>query len=226
MALTEDAVPMSWAPFSMRFDTGVGGRLGAPVSGNIGWAPAQLNRMTEPELAPAAVEAVAVSAPVAAPVRRAAPAHHPVAQLPSGQYAGQPVAAGQYAGPQYPAGQPAGPQYPAGQYAGPQYPAGQYAGPQYPAAQELVRPTRVAAPPLPRGRPQPVAVPPFDPLALVAIVMAFFLPPIALVVAVASVRRAARAGKNVTLSVLAVLVAGIATLVNLGLIAAILESFG
>ena len=65
----------------------------------------------------------------------------------------------------------------------------------------------------------------FEPLALGAFFMLFLAPPIAFLMAIASVRRAAKTKVPPMLSWIAVLVTGFATLWSLGFIAALIESF-
>ncbi len=79
------------------------------------------------------------------------------------------------------------------------------------------RPARSDRPPGPGSLP-------FDPLALGAFFVIFFAPPIALLIAIASLRRAAKAGISPVLSWIALLAAGFATLLSLGLVAAVIDA--
>lgn len=69
------------------------------------------------------------------------------------------------------------------------------------------------------------AVATFDPMAIVAIILTFVVPPFALVVAIASVRRAYRTGVSPALSWLSVLVAGVGTLLTFGILSSITSVF-
>lgn len=191
----------SWAPFGMRaLDDAALGRLGAPVASGMSWAPVQLQR-GGPD-APA--EPVGVPAPAPPRPQRPRPAPAPPRPPERGRAASLPRAA---AGP--------------GGVALPRPPG--------PPVVSLPRPPGPRAAPVGAAGPRTPTVPvrlPFEPLAFVAILVSFFFAPFGLALAFASLSRAGKTGARRGLSVLAILVAGVATLVNFGILAAIVESFG
>ncbi len=64
----------------------------------------------------------------------------------------------------------------------------------------------------------------FEPLAIGAFFVVFFAPPIALFMAIASLRRAYQKGVSPVLSWIALLVSGFATVISLGIFAAVVDA--
>lgn len=88
-----------------------------------------------------------------------------------------------------------------------------------------------SGPPAPQGGPPPARGGSgtsqnlsFEPLALGAFFVLFFAPPVALLMAIASVRRAYQRGLSPVLSWIALLVTGFATLVSLGFLASVVDA--
>ncbi len=75
------------------------------------------------------------------------------------------------------------------------------------------------------ARPSSVRTASFDPMAIVAIVLTFVLPPVALALALASLGRSYKTGVSPALSWLSVLVAGVGTLITFGILSTIVAAF-
>ncbi len=202
----------SWLPFGRaRLAAASRGMTAAasatPVRRRIPMAPVQLGRVADE---PSARGPEALSAP-AMPLEPAMPSA-PAMPLPSAQPR-----------PPRPPSPPRPPRPP--QRRSPQVPA---------AARPATAPVTVRMP-----APEPVVrtadrvtsrrrpgTPPFDGLAIAAIVLAFIVAPFALVLAIASVRRAYAKGVSPLLSWLALLLAGFTTLVTTGLWSVVIGVLG
>ena len=220
----------SWLPFgsarlaasSGESTRGGAGGMGTPVRTRINMAPIQLGRaanqrrMQAPVLAPTMPPVPAMSSAPQRPQRP--PQRPPVHATPSPAPAARTYAA--TSTPNRATEAPSRTSYvPSSRAPAPALPAG------VSTTGRMPRQRPVGQRPVGTGWSRPPGAPPFDGLAIAAILMTFIVPPFALVLAIASLRRAYAKGVSPLLSWLALLMSGVGTLLTLGLLSWVAETF-
>ena len=245
----------SWLPFGpsrrSEMTTGLSGvRTRAVGRSRIPMAPVQLGRAAM-DRAPVAVIPVAFDLPPAEPTMRARPPQAPTTQVrpsalpplgpprrPRQTAARRPAAPApaRYAQPQVAPSSGPGQAYPQPAFSPSTRQPLAYAPPGVPRPRRRQRVDRSRVP-LPAiaasatvassadGGPAPARRAFFDPMAVVAIILTPFLAPVALALALASLRRSYTTGSAPALSWLAVLVAVVGTLITFGILSSIVTAF-